>query len=136
MTHPPFGPRHAAHPTGSRPAAILTLKIDGQDVGARSGDTILTVARENDIHIPTLCHLEGLSTLGSFLGSKGTALCIQDPYSVDEIIDFRPESEELPLVGEDLGRQPPDPGFDDEKPHQNHDDLKLQVQGDGRNQDR
>nr|MCU0558396.1 2Fe-2S iron-sulfur cluster-binding protein [Desulfobacterales bacterium] len=65
MAHRPFDPKHPAPPGGGRSTAILTLRIDGQDVGARSGDTILAVARENEIHIPTLCHLEGLSSLGA-----------------------------------------------------------------------
>jgi bidirectional [NiFe] hydrogenase diaphorase subunit len=43
----------------------LTLRIDDQDVGARPDETILEVARENDIYIPTLCHLEGLAPVGA-----------------------------------------------------------------------
>ena len=38
---------------------IKTLKIDGKDIGARENQTILEVALENGIYIPTLCHLEG-----------------------------------------------------------------------------
>jgi bidirectional [NiFe] hydrogenase diaphorase subunit len=44
---------------------IKTLKIDGQDVGAREDETILEVARENGIMIPTLCQLDGLSLVGA-----------------------------------------------------------------------
>ncbi len=44
---------------------IVTLKIDGRDVGAREDETILEVARENGIEIPTLCHMEGLSDIGA-----------------------------------------------------------------------
>ena len=44
---------------------ILTFKIDDRDVSAREGETILEVARENGIYIPTLCHLEGLSSTGA-----------------------------------------------------------------------
>ena len=44
---------------------IRTLTIDGKDVGAREDETILEVARENDIWIPTLCQLDGLSTVGA-----------------------------------------------------------------------
>ena len=44
---------------------IKTLKIDGKDVSARADETILDVARENKIFIPTLCDLEGLATLGA-----------------------------------------------------------------------
>ena len=44
---------------------VNTLEIDGQEVSARRGQTILEVANENDINIPTLCHLEGLSDVGA-----------------------------------------------------------------------
>lgn len=44
---------------------IKTLTIDGRDIGARADETILEVARENGIHIPTLCHLEGLTPIGA-----------------------------------------------------------------------
>jgi bidirectional [NiFe] hydrogenase diaphorase subunit len=44
---------------------VKTLIIDEQEVSARRGQTILEVARENDINIPTLCHLEGLSDVGA-----------------------------------------------------------------------
>jgi bidirectional [NiFe] hydrogenase diaphorase subunit len=46
-------------------ADVKTLVIDEQEVSARAGQTILEVARENDIDIPTLCHLEGLSNVGA-----------------------------------------------------------------------
>ena len=44
---------------------VKTLVIDGRNVSARAGQTILEVARANDIHIPTLCNLDGLSGVGS-----------------------------------------------------------------------
>jgi bidirectional [NiFe] hydrogenase diaphorase subunit len=40
------------------------------DVGAREDETLLELAQENNIHIPTLCHMEGLSDLG------GCRLCM------------------------------------------------------------
>lgn len=46
-------------------ATILTLTIDGQLVSGHATETILQVARENTITIPTLCFLEGLSAVGS-----------------------------------------------------------------------
>jgi len=49
---------------------IQTLIIDDKEIGGRSDETILQVARENDIFIPTLCHLDGLSEYG------GCRLCI------------------------------------------------------------
>jgi bidirectional [NiFe] hydrogenase diaphorase subunit len=44
---------------------IITFIIDGQDVSAREDQTILEVARENDIKIPTLCNLPGLHPVGA-----------------------------------------------------------------------
>lgn len=44
---------------------VRTLVIDGKDVGAREDETILQVARENGIWIPTLCQLDGLSSVGA-----------------------------------------------------------------------
>lgn len=45
--------------------SVVTLKIDGRDVSARGDQTILDVARENKVDIPTLCFLEGLSGWGA-----------------------------------------------------------------------
>ena len=36
---------------------IINFKIDGKDVVAQKGETILTVARKNDIYIPTMCYI-------------------------------------------------------------------------------
>jgi bidirectional [NiFe] hydrogenase diaphorase subunit len=44
---------------------VRTLVIDGKDVAGGSEQSVLTVARENGIEIPTLCHLEGVSAVGS-----------------------------------------------------------------------
>nr|WP_321464444.1 bidirectional hydrogenase complex protein HoxU [uncultured Desulfobulbus sp.] len=46
-------------------ATILTLTIDGQHLSGLATETILQVAREHGIAIPTLCYLEGLSAVGS-----------------------------------------------------------------------
>jgi len=50
----------------------ITLMIDGREVTTTSGKTILAVATENGIRIPTLCYLEGVSVAGS------CRLCIVD----------------------------------------------------------
>ena len=44
---------------------VKTLTIDGHEVSGRRGQTILEVTRENDIDIPTLCHLDGLGDVGA-----------------------------------------------------------------------
>ncbi|MBZ5657469.1 MAG: bidirectional hydrogenase complex protein HoxU [Acidobacteriia bacterium] len=46
-------------------SSIKTLKIDERDFSARQDETILDVARQNDIFIPTLCDLKGLSSVGA-----------------------------------------------------------------------
>lgn len=46
-------------------ASIKTLKIDDRDFSARQDETILDVARQNGIFIPTLCDLKGLTTVGA-----------------------------------------------------------------------
>lgn len=49
----------------SAPTRIVTLKINGHDCGARDTETILEVARQNKIEIPTLCHFDGLEDIGA-----------------------------------------------------------------------
>ena len=44
---------------------VITLQIDGKEVSARGDSTILQVARENNMFIPTLCYLNGLSLSGA-----------------------------------------------------------------------
>src|SRR5512140_1442752 len=45
--------------------AILTLTIDGEQLSAQDDESLLSIARQHGIHIPTLCHLEGLSDVGA-----------------------------------------------------------------------
>src|SRR4051812_1396549 len=47
------------------PARVKTLTINDQAVSGREDETILQVAQENGIFIPTLCHLEGLTDIGA-----------------------------------------------------------------------
>jgi bidirectional [NiFe] hydrogenase diaphorase subunit len=51
-------------------AQSLTLRINEKDVSCTSGQTILEVAREHGIDIPTLCFLDGLTMWG------GCRLCL------------------------------------------------------------
>jgi bidirectional [NiFe] hydrogenase diaphorase subunit len=44
---------------------VKTFTINGKEVSAREDQTILEVAREHKIYIPTLCFLEGLSAFGA-----------------------------------------------------------------------
>jgi bidirectional [NiFe] hydrogenase diaphorase subunit len=45
--------------------AARTLIVDGQHVSADENETLLEAATDVGIHIPTLCHLEGLSNIGA-----------------------------------------------------------------------
>ncbi len=47
------------------PVRVCTFVMDGKDVSAQENQTLLQVARENNIPIPTLCSLEGLSNVGA-----------------------------------------------------------------------
>jgi bidirectional [NiFe] hydrogenase diaphorase subunit len=47
------------------PVRVVTFRIDDRDLSAREDETILAVAREQGISIPSLCYLEGLSIWGA-----------------------------------------------------------------------
>jgi bidirectional [NiFe] hydrogenase diaphorase subunit len=72
---------------------VKTLVIDGKNVSARAGQTILEVARENNIEIPTLCHLDGLSDVGACRlcvveikdGSKLLPACVTSVFEGMEV---------------------------------------------------
>ena len=45
--------------------AAKTLTIDGKEISAEEGATVLQVARDNGVKLPTLCHLEGVYDVGA-----------------------------------------------------------------------
>lgn len=45
--------------------SVRTLTIDNQLISARQGETLLDAAKDAGISIPTLCYLEGTSTVGA-----------------------------------------------------------------------
>ena len=45
--------------------SVRTLTINNIPVAAEEGKTILEAAQESDIHIPTLCSLEGVSPVAA-----------------------------------------------------------------------
>jgi bidirectional [NiFe] hydrogenase diaphorase subunit len=59
---------------------VITLQIDGKDVSALDNQTILEVSRENNIRIPTLCFLEGLSNFGA------CRLCLVEVAGVPKLL--------------------------------------------------
>ena len=62
------------------PVRVKTLTIDGAEVGAREDQTVLEVARENRIFIPTLCNLPGLTTAGA------CRLCLVEVKGVNRLL--------------------------------------------------
>lgn len=52
-------------PTTGITPRVVTLRINEQDISGREDETILELAQENDIFIPTLCHLAGLTDIGA-----------------------------------------------------------------------
>ena len=67
-------------PASTTSIRIKTLKIDGKDCSARENDTVLDVARDNGIKIPTLCELEGLSNVGA------CRLCLVEIKGINKLL--------------------------------------------------
>ncbi len=61
-------------------ARVVTLKINDQDVSGREDETLLEIARDNGIHIPTLCNLDGLSPVGA------CRLCLVEVKGIPKLI--------------------------------------------------
>ncbi len=59
---------------------IVTFTIDGREVGAREDQSVLEVAWENKIFIPTLCDLPGLSTPGA------CRLCLVEVKGINKLL--------------------------------------------------
>ncbi|HEU65882.1 MAG TPA: FAD-dependent oxidoreductase [Chloroflexi bacterium] len=55
---------------------IITLNIDGKDIEARQGQTILEAARGAGIYIPSLCYYPGLQPLPRVIPDQACQLCI------------------------------------------------------------
>ena len=78
----------------------IKLKIDGQEVEAFKGDTILQAARRNGIYIPTMCYLSKVKPIASCRvcvveveGMDGSILSCQE--KAIEGIEVRTNSDEL-----------------------------------------
>ena len=81
---------------------IIQFKIDGKDVTAQKGETILQVARKNDIYIPTMCYISKTSPCASCRmcvveaeGVEGFVLSCNTPPT--EGINITTNNEELEL---------------------------------------
>ena len=59
---------------------IINFKIDGQNVEAKKGETILQVARQNDIYIPTMCYISKTTPCAS------CRMCVVEAEGVDGFV--------------------------------------------------
>jgi iron-only hydrogenase group A len=44
---------------------MIELRVDGRTIEAKEGETILSALKREGIHVPTLCHMEGLTPTGA-----------------------------------------------------------------------
>ena len=65
---------------------MLNITIDGRALAAREGQTVLEVAREAGIHIPTLCYLAERSAIGS------CRVCVVDVEGQDAPVPRAPRA--------------------------------------------
>lgn len=80
----------------------IQLEIDGKKVQAKEGATILEVARENGIYIPTLCHNDELKPSGvcrlcmvEISKNKRTKLVASCVYPVEKNLVVKTNSEKI-----------------------------------------
>lgn len=83
----------------------IVLTIDGKQVKAEAGMTVLDVARRDDIYIPTLCHHEKLEAFGGCrlcmveVESRGwTSYVVSCLYPVAKDIVVRTRSEKVDKI--------------------------------------
>ena len=62
-----------------RTKAAVQLTVDGRQLTAREGETVLDVARREGIDIPALCHQEGMAAWGA------CRLCMVEVEGLDKL---------------------------------------------------
>jgi len=60
--------------------AAITLTIDDKQVSAESSQSVLSIAQEQGIEIPTLCHLEGVYDVGA------CRLCLVEVAGINKLL--------------------------------------------------
>lgn len=60
--------------------SVKTVKINDQDLAIATGSTILEAAKAAGIHIPTLCHLEGVSDVAA------CRLCLVEIKGINKLL--------------------------------------------------
>ena len=60
--------------------AAKVFSIDGQEITATEGQTVLEAAQEAGVHIPTLCHLDGVMDVGA------CRLCLVEVAGINKLL--------------------------------------------------
>jgi bidirectional [NiFe] hydrogenase diaphorase subunit len=83
----------------------IPLKIDGVEIAAREGMTVLEAARSAGISIPTLCHHEKLRPFGccrlcivEAKAGAGSRLLVSCVYPVEAGLEIRTRSEKVDRI--------------------------------------
>ena len=87
----------------------IKLQIDGKEITAKEGMTVLEAARSAGISIPTLCHHEKLEPFGGCRiciveaeSNSGTRLIVSCVYPVEENLVVRTRSEKVDRIRKNL----------------------------------
>jgi [NiFe] hydrogenase diaphorase moiety small subunit len=81
--------------------STINITIDGKEIKAKSGQTIVEAAEENNIYIPTLCNFKGLKPAGTCrictvkVGGRSMAACTTPVADGMFIENNTPELEDM-----------------------------------------
>ncbi|MFC1814662.1 2Fe-2S iron-sulfur cluster-binding protein [Thermodesulfobacteriota bacterium] len=88
---------------------MIQLQINGKQIQAPKGSTILETARANDIDIPTLCHADELEPYGAcrlcmveITRNNRTRLVAACLYTVEENLVVRTDTEKIKRIRKTL----------------------------------
>jgi formate dehydrogenase alpha subunit len=73
----------------------ITLNIDGKNVKAREGQTILEAARSSEVYIPSLCYYPGLKPLPQVIPDEACQLCVVEANGNIVLACITPVSERM-----------------------------------------
>jgi formate dehydrogenase alpha subunit len=73
----------------------ITLNIDGKNIVARLGQTILESARSSEIYIPSLCYYPGLKPLPQVIPDEACQLCVVEANGNIVLSCVTPASEQM-----------------------------------------
>ncbi|MFW6117894.1 MAG: formate dehydrogenase subunit alpha [Chloroflexota bacterium] len=74
---------------------IITLNIDGKNIKARQGQTILEAARNSGIYIPSLCYYPGIKPLPQVIPDAACQLCVVETNNNIVLSCVTPVSERM-----------------------------------------